>query len=41
MEVRSHKFNRLQSPYGKMLQKAVHIAFYTYKWLQFAVADTV
>ena len=40
-EVRSHKFNRLQSPSGKTLQQAVHVVFYTYKWLQFAIADTV
>ena len=24
-----------------MLEQAVHIIFYTYKWLQFAVADIV
>ena len=39
-EVQSHDLNHLQSPSGKMFEQAVHVAFYTYKWLQFAVADT-
>ena len=39
-EVQSHDLNHLQSPSGEMFEQVVHVAFYTYKWLQFAVADT-